>query len=289
VAVAELVAADIAVRRLRTRDARQALDRAHLAALASRIPSLVGEVDQARQNLDAPAARLVVGGTERLLRLEEVEAVLGSGELVVDACRREVRAGRTAVSLVTRPVLFALAVVLAERAPAEVNRAELIWQAFTARRANDSHRARLRVEIGRLRKALTKLADVSAAPNGFVLLPRRKGRALLLLPPVAGEASALVALLGGGEAWSTSGLAAALGKSQRARGKRQGSVRRPRPRSALGSAAEHRFRDNVVTGRAGHAGLALGLWPNEKRSPPQALQKSFASTGPSRTRTTFTA
>jgi hypothetical protein len=42
---------------------------------------------------------------ERTRLLEEVEAVLESGALVVDACRYVVRGADTAVSLARRPVL----------------------------------------------------------------------------------------------------------------------------------------------------------------------------------------
>jgi DNA-binding transcriptional ArsR family regulator len=215
IAIAELARADIAVRSLHTRAARAALGRARRAALASGIPSLTVEIDRALANLAAPAARLVTVQGQRMLRLDQVESVLASRALVVDACRRQVSAGRVVVSLVTRPVLFALALALARGAGAEVTRATLCAQAFQARRANASHRARLRVEIGRLRKLLGALAVVTATRQGFVLRPRRARPPVVLLPPGAGEGSAIVALLGAGEAWSTSGLAAALGKSQR--------------------------------------------------------------------------
>jgi len=215
VAVAELVAADVSTRELHPHDARRALERARVAALASRVPPLIREVESAMSNLDAPAARLRVDGTERFLRLDEVEELLRAGDLVVDGCRRQIRLGGTTVQLVTRPVLFALAATLAEGPSAEATRTELIWQAFATRRPNESHRARLRVEIGRLRKSLAPVAGVEATPDGFALRPRGGTRVTLLLPAAPGETSALLALLGGGEAWSTSALAAALGKSQR--------------------------------------------------------------------------
>jgi DNA-binding transcriptional ArsR family regulator len=216
VAVAELLAADIAVRRLSTRAARAALARARAAAAEARLPPLAAEVARAQLELDAPAARLVVSGAERELRLSEVEALLGSKQLIIDACRRQLQLGKTQVSLVTRPVLFALAQTLAARAPAEASREALIEAAFCVRRVNESHRARLRVEIGRLRKAVSALAELRATPGGFALAPRGNARAVLLLPAAPGEASALTALLSGGQSWSTSALAAALGKSQRA-------------------------------------------------------------------------
>ena len=215
VAVANLVAADIAMKRQRSADAERALERALRAAHESRIFMLVGEVERARQRLEMPVARLLRGGQERLVDLSGVEGLLRSEELVVDACRREVRQQKTVVSLVTRPILLLLLVALAERAPEEVPRETLILRAFGVVRANDSHRVRLRVEVGRLRKLLAELAGIDATPRGFALSVHGKNGVTLLIPPDADEASELRALLRGGEAWSTSALAAALGKSQR--------------------------------------------------------------------------
>ena len=56
------------------------------------------------------------------------------------------------ISLATRPVLFALARALAEAWPGDVPRDALVARAFGAKLADESHRARLRVEIGRLRR-----------------------------------------------------------------------------------------------------------------------------------------
>ncbi len=214
-AVAELAAADVALRSIRTGPARAALERAHAAAQRALIPALLAEVAHARAALDQPAARQVRAGEEHLLRLEEVEAVLASGELIVDACRRALRAGTQIVSLARRPVLFALARALGEAAPDGVAREVLIARAFGARHPNDSHRARLRVEIGRLRAVLAPLARIDATQSGFQLTPRRARSVSVLLPPIDGEQASLVALLSDGEAWSTSALALALGESQR--------------------------------------------------------------------------
>jgi hypothetical protein len=147
----ELVVAGIALRRLRTKRARAALARAGRAAREANIPALTAEVESASQVLDTPAARLIARGDERLLLLEDVETLLASKALVVDACRHAVRNGDTVVSLARRPVLFALARALGEAWPADVSRGTLITQAFRARHVDESHRARLRVEIGRLR------------------------------------------------------------------------------------------------------------------------------------------
>jgi DNA-binding transcriptional ArsR family regulator len=250
VAVAQLVAADVATRELRSRDARSALEQASRAALASRVPSLLREVENAQHNLDAPVARLRIDGVERLVTLDEVEKLLGAGELVVDACRRQVRLGDVVISLTSRPVLFAIVATLADGAGSEATRAELIWQAFATRRPNDSHRARLRVEMGRLRKTLASIAAVEATSDGFALRPHGGTRVLLLLPAAPGEGSALLALLGGGEAWSTSALAAALGKSQRTVQRALGTLEEGGQVRAIGDGRARRWVAPPTTGFA---------------------------------------
>lgn len=211
----ELVAAGIAIRRLRTKEARAALTRAARAARISGILALMAEVESAVSALDAPAARLIARNEERLLRLDEVEALLASGALVVDACRHTVRRGGMAVSLATRPVLFALARCLGEAWPGDVPRDVLLARAFGARHVDESHRARLRVEIGRLRAALGKLVEVSATKDGFKLAPRLARTVVVLAPPVDEEHAEVLAFLADGEAWSSSALALALGSSPR--------------------------------------------------------------------------
>jgi phosphohistidine phosphatase SixA len=211
----ELAVAGIAVRRLRTEPARAALARAAEAARKAGIPALSVEVRDAVRAFDAPAARLIARGTERLLSLIEVEALLSSGALVVDACRNVVRSGNDIVSLASRPVLFALARVLAEAAPTDAPRAVLLSRAFRARHVDESHRARLRVEIGRLRAALEPVADIAATPDGFALTAHGKRDVVVLVPPVEVEHASLLALLADGEAWSSSALAIALGISAR--------------------------------------------------------------------------
>jgi DNA-binding transcriptional ArsR family regulator len=211
----ELVVAGIAMRRLRTKAAGAALARAVRAAALARIPALAAEVESASLGLSAPAARLIAKGEERLLRLQEVEALLASRALVVDACRRVVRDARTVVSLARRPVLFALARALGEAWPGDVPRDILVERAFGAKNADESFRARLRVEVGRLRAALRKLAGPAATKRGFALTPRRAREVVVLAPPVEGEHAAVLAFLADGESWSSSALALALGASQR--------------------------------------------------------------------------
>ncbi|MEA2465865.1 MAG: hypothetical protein QOJ98_3612 [Acidobacteriota bacterium] len=215
----ELVVAGIAMRRLRIADARAALARADRAARDARIGPLTAEVESALLVLDTPAARLTASGEERLLLLEEVEALLGSDAFIVDACRRVVRHAGTVVALPTRPVLFALARALGEAWPGDVPRDALVARAFGATRADESHRARLRVEIGRLRAALRPVADVTATKRGFALVPRSAREVVVLAWPLAHdhgeEQAAVLAFLADGESWSSSALALALGTSQR--------------------------------------------------------------------------
>jgi hypothetical protein len=214
-AVAELTSAELALRSLRTAPARAALGRAFDAAERARVPALVAEVAEARAALDRPAARRVHAGREQKLRLDEVEALVASGALVVDACRRGLRAGAIWRSLVRRPVLFALVRALAEAWPGDVDRNALIARVFGARRPDESHRARLRVEIGRLRALAAPLARIEASASGFALTPCGKSAVVVLVPPIDGDQASLLALLGDGAAWSTSALALALGASQR--------------------------------------------------------------------------
>jgi tetratricopeptide (TPR) repeat protein len=211
----ELVVAGIAMRRVRAKTARAALARAKHAAREAGIPALTAEVEAASKVLNTPAARLVAGGQERLLLLEEVETLLGSGALIVDGCRHVVRDAGTVVSLTSRPVLFALARALGEAWPADVSRGTLLARGFRAKFTDESHRARLRVEIGRLRRALRTLADVTATKSGFALVPHRACEVVVLARPVEEEHAAVLAFLGDGEAWSSSALAIALGASQR--------------------------------------------------------------------------
>jgi hypothetical protein len=211
----ELVVAGIAIRRLQTKAARAALARAEHAAHAADIPALTAEVESASLVMKTPAARLIARGEERPLLLEEVEALLASGGLVVDACRNIVHDAGVTVSLATRPVLFALARALGEAWPGDVPRSTLVARAFRAKHADESHRARLRVEVGRLRAELRMLADVSATKRGFALAPRRAGEVVVLAPPVEERHAAVLAFLADGEAWSSSALAIALGASPR--------------------------------------------------------------------------
>jgi len=213
--VHELVAFGIAVRRLDTRSARAAIERAKRAVRDTGIPALEAEVENASTVLASPAARLVARGEERPLLLADVEALFASKVLVVDACRHVVRRGNQVVPLVTRPVLFALVRALGEAWPDDVTRDVLIARAFGSKFTDESHRARLRVEVARLRTKLRGIADVRATDRGFMLMPRPKTDVVVLARPVEEEHESVLALLYDGENWSSSALALALGASQR--------------------------------------------------------------------------
>jgi len=203
------------MRRLRTRPARAALARAEDAARDAGIPALIAEVEGASLALRTPAARLIAHGKERSLLLKDVEALQASKALVVDACRHAVRDPGSAISLASRPVLFAIARALGEAWPADVSRDLLVARAFRGKSADESHRARLRVEVGRLRRMLRTVADVRATKRGFALVPRHAREVVVLARPVEEQHAAVLALLADGESWSSSGLALALRASQR--------------------------------------------------------------------------
>ena len=246
----ELAVAGVALRRLQTKAARAALERARQAAQHAGIPALAAEVENAALALNTPAARLIARGEARLLLLDEIEALLASKVLIVDACRLVVRDAHNVVSLATRPVLFVLARALAEAWPADVPRDALVARAFRAKRADESHRARLRVEVGRLRSVLAPLAGVDATPRGFVLVPRGADEVVALERPVEAEHAGVLALLADGESWSSSALALALGASQRTVQRALDSLAEAGKVQPFGQGRARRWMSSPVTGFA---------------------------------------
>ena len=244
----ELVIAGIAMRRIRAKEAREALTLAASGAQLAGIPALIAEVDATSAVLNKPAARLVRGGKERVLTLEEVESVLASKALVVDACRHVVRDGLAVVYIATRPVLFALARTLAEAWPGDAPRDLLLARAFGAKLTDESHRMRLRVEVGRLRKTLRTLLDIRATKRGFALAPRRAREVVVLAPPSDGERGAVLAFLADGESWSSSALALALGISQRTVQRALDSLAAEGKVQSLGRARARRWMSAPVPG-----------------------------------------
>ena len=247
-AVAELTAAELALRSLRTGAAQAALARAHEAAERARVPALLAEVAEARAALERPAARRLSAGGEQMLRLDEVEALLASDALVVDACRRGVGAGDAWRPLARRPVLFALARALAEAWPGDVDREALIAYAFNTRHPDETLRARLRVEVGRLRALIAPLAGIEATARGFVLKPHGGREVAVLAPPIDGDQASLLALLSDGAAWSTSALALALGASQRTVQRALAELEAAGRVRAIGRARAQRWLSPPLTG-----------------------------------------
>jgi hypothetical protein len=247
-AVYELVLAGIELRRLRTRAARAALARATGAAIAARIPALMAEVESALRSLNAPAARLIAKGEDQALLLDDVENLVASKAFIVDACRHVVRHSGTVIALARRPVLFTLARVLAEAWPADAARDALIRRAFRLKLADESQRVRLRVEIGRLRRVLRPLAEVSVTKRGFALVPRRAQEVVVLAPPVDEPDAALLALLADGESWSTSALALALDTGQRTVQRSLESLAAARKVQTLGRGRARRWTAPPVLG-----------------------------------------
>lgn len=247
-AVAALTAAELALRSLRTGAAQAALARAHEAAERARVPALLAEVAEARAALDRPAARRRSAGGEETLRLHDVEALLASDALVVDACRRGVGAGDAWRPLARRPVLFALARALAEAWPGDIDRESLIAYAFNTRHPDETLRARLRVEVGRLRALVAPLAGIEATTRGFVLKPHGGREVVVLAPPIDGDQASLLALLSDGAAWSTSALALALGASQRTVQRALAELESDGRVRAIGRARAQRWLSPPLTG-----------------------------------------
>jgi hypothetical protein len=247
-AATELARAELALRSLRIGAAQAALVRAREAASRARIPALQAEVAAVEDLLARPAARLLSAGEEQALRLPDVKALLDSGALVIDACRRGVRLGSAWQTLARRPLLFALARALGEAWPHDADRESLIAGAFRTRRPDETHRARLRVEMGRLRALLAPFASIEATARGFVLTPRERKNVAVLAPPVEGERAALIALLSDGAAWSTSALALALGASQRSVQRALAELEAAGQARAIGRARSRRWLARPLSG-----------------------------------------
>ena len=244
----ELVIAGIAVRRVQATAARLALARAARAAREAGIPALGREVEVAALDLKAPAARLVAHGKEQNLRLEEVEALLSSKKLIVDACRFSVRQAAVQIELAKRPVLFALVRTLAEAWPADVSRERLVAQAFGAKRTDETYRARLRVEVGRLRRVLRTLVEVVATERGFAIVSPREAEIVVLARPIEDEHAAVLALLTDGQSWASSALALALDVSPRTVQRALGSLAEAGKVQALGHGRARRWMTAPLLG-----------------------------------------
>ena len=210
---AELVRVELAARRGDPDLLTSALASARAAAERAAIPALVSEVARIRDHFEGPTVVVTSRGKARTASFCEVCLLARSADVVVDGRGREVRSSGECISFARRPVLFEVLRVLAEAWPDAVPRDALLARAFGARRPNDSHRTRLRVEIGRLRKLVRPRLGVVAAGPGYALSATRE--VVLVMPLEESPASRLLSLMHGGEPWSASSLALALGVSER--------------------------------------------------------------------------
>jgi len=212
-AVACLAQAEIAIRAVAPTEARAALTRARRALDTAPNELLARALVALEAELSRPLARLEQRGALRDSDLFGIEAAYSGEFFLVDGCRRLVAAGRVSLPLARRPVLFALLLVLARAWPSDVARDDLAARAFQTKRVNASHRARLRVEIGRLRKVLEGLGEPVATADGYVLTTARD--VAVLLPPSDDDTSRLALLLGDGAWWTAQALAEHAGVSKR--------------------------------------------------------------------------
>jgi hypothetical protein len=195
-----LAAAEIAVR-----EGAPSRARARLAEVDTENALLQRTVNAFAAELSRPIARLVSAGVEAPADLFAIERATSGDSLFVDACRRRVIAGRATVRLHTKPALFALLEKLARAWPASVPRDELAMRAFEVKKINPSHRSRMRVEIGRLRKELSGIAEPIATKDGYVLESKRP--VSVLLPPADDDDASIALLLSDGAAWTAQAIA----------------------------------------------------------------------------------
>jgi hypothetical protein len=213
-ALAHLAQAEIAIRALAARAALDSLACARRCLEDAPHPLLERALAALQRELSRPVARILRAGTPRDADLFAIEDVSRGQVLLVDACRRLSIGGHVTIPLARRPVLFALLLALGRAWPASVARDELAARAFEARRINASHRARLRVEVGRLRKVMDGLsAAPTATADGYALSSTRE--VVVLLPPSDDDAARLGFLLADGASWSAQGLAEHAGFSRR--------------------------------------------------------------------------
>jgi tetratricopeptide (TPR) repeat protein len=210
---AELVRVELAAKRGDPGLLMSALANAVAAAERAAIPALVSEVARIRDHYEGPTAVITSRGQARIASFCEVCALGRSAEVVIDGGGRELRSSGEQVTFARRPVLFELLRVLADAWPGAVSRDALIARVFGARRPNESHRIRLRVEVGRLRKVVRPRLGVVAKGPGYAL--SATAAVVLVMPLEESPASRLLSLMHGGEAWSASSLALALDVSER--------------------------------------------------------------------------
>jgi hypothetical protein len=268
-AVASLAEAEIATRALAATDARAALLRAHGALEAAPNRLLARELAALEGELSAPVARLERGGAMRDADLFAIEDAARGELFLVDACRRLAIAGRARVPFARRPVLFTLLLELARAAPAAVPRDELAARAFDARRINASHRGRLRVEVGRLRKLLDGLgAEPVATAAGYALASRRE--VAIVTPRTEDDATRVAILLGDGASWSAQRIAESAGISKRTAQRALGELVTGGRAVRTGSGRNVRYQrpGTPIASRMLLLGLAPPVRQDEQGDPP---------------------
>jgi hypothetical protein len=210
--VVHLARAEASMRELKATEAASAVARARSSAERSKNPVLIAEVERVEASLSEPIARAF--DEHEPLTLSAVERALAK-RVVVDGLGRRLRFRDQVVDLRRRPVLYALLAELARALPEGASGERLIRTAFAARAPNESHRARLRVEIGRLRRAIQGHVEVSAVAGAWRIRARSGERIQLIEPLGDPRFAPIEALLSDGAAWSAKSLARALGQGER--------------------------------------------------------------------------
>jgi hypothetical protein len=244
-------------------------DPARAAGAARASADELARLGDARNAVSSPVARLERGGATRDADLFAIEDAARGELFLVDACRRLAIAGRARVPFARRPVLFTLLLELARAAPAPVPRDVLAARAFDARRINASHRGRLRVEIGRLRKLLDGLgAEPVATAAGYALASRRE--VAIVTPRTEDDATRVAILLGDGASWSAQRIAESAGISKRTAQRALGEVVTGGRAVRTGSGRNVRYQrpGTPIASRMLLLGLAPSVRQDEEGDPP---------------------
>lgn len=214
-AMQALVRAELALRCGCVSQALHALAVAQAAADSAAIPALSREVASARAQLALPAATLRRAGTATPITAAQIEALRAEPVWLVDLCRGSIHARGSQIALSSRPVLLALAVELAQAWPRAAARGRLIERLFRIARPDETLRARLRVEVGRLRALMPQGVAIAAQGDGYALRLAEGEHAAVLAWPDDEPHGVLLALLADGQLWPSSALALSSGLSQR--------------------------------------------------------------------------
>lgn len=215
-AIALLAAGEAALRTRRASLARD-LFRSARDLVSAADPMLWSEIARALAALDEPVVVAIERREETRMDMLAVEAIVtpppmgGDRRFVVDSPagvligpdgeRRSLRA---------KPALLALLVALARSHPDAVEWKALASSVMSAPRPNESHRARLKVELGRLRRMLPSGTAIRSLGGGAWTL--ETAASVVTLVPLlrrAPEERALT-LLSDGRAWRAKDLAEAL-------------------------------------------------------------------------------